>query len=298
MTKKQFMQQLTEVLREKYKETGWKIESDVFLKNNDTDKYGIMFHPPEDSITPTIYIDDFYKDFISKKSTLSEIAEQIQMLIESIKGQTSKYEKIAIDFDSCKSKIVYRLISFSKNERMLQSCPYLPFLDFAITFHVMCNYSSKGLETMRITNELLEKWQVGVRELFALAQENTPIHFPPQIEPLHNVLAKYLGQEENTVNDDENLFPILMVSNIQGINGATVILYKNLVKELVDPYKKNFYLIPSSIHEFLLMPETEETSLNDISEMVKQINEEHVRDEEILSDHAYLYNWKENKFYF
>jgi hypothetical protein len=300
MTKKIFVEQLTNLLCKMYADTDWQIESDVILKNNDTSKYGIMVRPPGESVSPTIYVDSFYEDYIDKKSTLSEIAEQVMKMMETARKQTSKYEKMAIDYESCKSKIVYRLISLEKNKLGLQNCPYIPFLDLAISFYVICDYTAKGLESLRVTNQLMEHWQIDTKELMAVAEKNTPYHFPQKVESLREILAGYLGQDlpSKASKGEEFSQQLLLVSNQQGINGASVILYKNLIKEIAERYQKNLYIIPSSIHECLIMPEREGTSLSEISMMVKEINHDHVETEDILSDHAYIYRLKDNKFYF
>ncbi len=303
MTKKQFVQQLTGLLRKKYADKGWQVDGDLFLKNNDTDKYGILFHPPDGTVTPTIYIDEFYKDYVNKKSTLSEITEHIQMLLDVLQGQMPKYEEIAVDFASCQSKIVYRLVSQGKNSQLLQTCPYLPFLDLAITFHVVCSCSEQGLESLRVTNQLMQKWGTGIRELMRLAETNTPRLFPPQIETLRDVLGRYLGGQKGRMGESgeraaECGEEILMLTNRQGVNGAAVVLYRDLMKHLSAEHNTNYFLVPSSIHEVLLMPDSWGASLTELSQMVKEINGEHVHREDILSDHAYFYNGEENKFYY
>ena len=58
----------------------------------------------------------------------------------------------------------------------------------------------------------------------------------------------------------------------------------------------DFYALPSSVHEFIIVPGQDQTSLNEYSELVKNINENYVDREEILSDHAYYYDRKEKKF--
>lgn len=298
MTKKQFAEQLAKTLNAIYKETEWDVKTKIVLKNNDTDHYGLILCRPGDTASPTIYIDEFYNDFLNKKSTIPEIAEQISTLVCSVRDHASLYEKMAFDLESCRNKIIYRLISYNKNKRLLQNIPHLPFLDFAITFHVMCRYTEeKGLETMRITNQLMENWNISVKDLFKMAKKNTPELFPPRIESLQDVLAGYLGQKI-TDKTEELPFPILMVSNRQGINGATVLLYENLIKNISAQFGGNLFLLPSSIHEFLLMPQAEEDTLEDLSRMVAQINHDQVRAEEVLSDHAYLYDSTEDKFYF
>lgn len=298
MTKSQFLEQLTKRLKEEYAGTGWNVESDTMLKNNDIDKYAIIFSPPgEDNITPTIYIDDYYEDYVTKKQTIPEIAKQIRLLAAEVQKQLPDYKEIALDFDACKPNIFFRLISQERNQKLLKECPSLPFLDLAVTFHAVCRYTSKGMETMRITNTLMEYWQVGTKELMQLAEINTPRIFPIHIEPLEKMLARYLEIKEVPYTEQEDAHsPLLMLTNKQGMHGASVIIYPGVMKGLAKQYNTGFYLIPSSIHEVLLLPEGTGETLQEISLMVNDVNREHVRKEDVLSDHAYFYDGKENRF--
>jgi len=47
-------------------------------------------------------------------------------------------------------------------------------------------------------------------------------------------------------------------------------------------------VLPSSVHEMLLVPYTEEMSLEDFSAMVSEVNNTEVRPEERLTDRAYI----------
>lgn len=297
MTKGQFLEQLTKRLKEEYAGTGWNVESDILLKNNDIDKYAVIFSPPgDDTITPTIYIEDYYEDYISKKQTMSEIVEQVRLLAAEVQKQLPNYKDLALDFDACKPNIFFRLVSQNRNRKLLQECPFLPFWDLAITFHVVCRNTVSGIETMSVTNMLLDRWQVGARELMELAEVNTPRIFPARTEPLEKILTTFLAMEEELGNEnDDILSPLLMLTNNSGTYGASVIVYPGLIKNLSDKYKTSFYLIPSSVHEVLLMPGNSKEELSDMSRMVSQVNRKHVRQEDILSDHAYFYDRVKNR---
>lgn len=298
MTKGQFLEQLTKRLKEEYAGTGWDVESDILLKNNDIDKYAVIFCPPGGhAVTPTIYIEDYYEDYISKKQTMPEIVEQIRLLAAEVQQQLPDYKDFALDFNACKPHIFYRLVSQKRNKKLLQECPFVPFLDLAITFHVVCRHTEKGIETMNVTNRLMDYWQVGTRELMPLAEINTPRLFPVQTESLEKMLTRFLTMGE--VPDDEEepvLSPLLILTNTKGTYGASVIVYPDLMKKLAEKYNTSFYLIPSSVHEVLLMPENSEEELSDISQMVNHVNSKHVREEDILSDHAYFYDREKNRF--
>lgn len=302
MTKSQFLEQLTKCLKEEYAGTGWKVESDILLKNNDIDKYAVIFSTPgENTITPTIYIEDYYEDYIAKKQTMSEIVEQIRILAAEAQKQLADYKDLTFDFEACKQNIFFRLVSREQNKKLLQNCPFLPFLDLAITFHVVCRYTVTGMETMGVTNMLMSYWGVGTRELMQFAEVNTPRLFPAHIDSLENMLFRFLTRKEQ---DTETEVPhkslcnssLFILSNTKGTYGASVIVYPDLMKKLSEQYNTGFYLIPSSVHEVLLMPENSKDSLSGISSLVDQVNHEHVRKEDILSNHAYYYDRKENRF--
>lgn len=305
MTKERFMELLTKDLQTRYADQGWILKTSAFLKNNDTTRCGIVFHIPDEVAAPTVYVDDFYDDYLKKKITISEISEEIVKLLKKIRQKTRQYASLALDFESCRERIIYRLVSGQTNEQILEGMPYLPFLDFAVTFYIVCSSTEHGLESIRITNDLLRQWEVGVKELMACAEKNTPVLFPSRIEPLQDVLTNYLegeNRESNAENisDDESadMFGMLLLTNRQGINGASVLLYPGLLKELTERYGTDMYLIPSSIHEFLLLPSSEHMNLSELTDMIREINRNHVHPEEILSDHAYFYSKKEAKFYY
>lgn len=305
MTKERFMELLTADLQPRYADQGWMVKSSAFLKNNDTTRCGIVFQIPDEAAAPTVYVDDFYDDYLAKKITIAEISEEIVKLLKNIRKKTRQYASLALDFESCREKIIYRLVSGQANEQILEGTPYLPFLDFAVTFYIVCSSTERGLESIRITNELLCQWEIGVKELMACAEKNTPVLFPPRIEPLQDVLAGYLacgtrGGSMDDASDDENVdvFGMMLLTNRQGINGASALLYPGLLKDLADRYETDIYLIPSSIHEFLLLPSSEHMNLSELTDMIREINRNHVHPEEVLSDHAYFYSKKEAKFYY
>ena len=98
--------------------------------------------------------------------------------------------------------------------------------------------------------------------------------------------------------DSNKPIPMHIMTNKYQINGASVLLYHGLLDGLAEKLGTDLYVIPSSIHELIIMPaEDGSLSLSKLSDMVKEINENHVKEEEILSDCAYYYDHKEKSFY-
>jgi len=81
-----------------------------------------------------------------------------------------------------------------------------------------------------------------------------------------------------------------VLTNQQRFLGACCILYDDVLKEIAERLDSDLYILPSSIHEVILMPVTVTESVPALSQMVCDINQSEVSAEEILSDHIYYYH--------
>lgn len=297
MTKRTFMELLTQELTRYFPPESYAIHSDVFMKNNDTKRHGIAIQRIEGRVAPTVYIDSLYEDYSNKKCTLEEIALQIQAVVRSFDKYEGRYDAFSVELDDCRSKIIYRLVSREKNESYLSGIPHLPFLNLAIIFSIVHHLSEEGLESVCITNELQKKWDISTRDLYLLAAENTAKLLPANIDTMAHMLEAYREDLYSKLEGSAHPIPhIYVVTNDYGINGAAVLLYDNLIQTIAENEQRNLYIVPSSIHEILIIPDHENNSLPHLSEMIQEVNQKHVREDEILSDRAYYYDREEKKF--
>ena len=81
-----------------------------------------------------------------------------------------------------------------------------------------------------------------------------------------------------------------VLTNQNKLNGASCILYEHLLELFADRLGADLYILPSSVHEVILIPATSDTSFAELSRMVKEVNETQVSPEEILSDHVYYFS--------
>lgn len=246
MTKEQFVTQLIHHLEGIFPQEEYRIRSDIFVKNNSTKRYGLIIQKRTEQVHPTIYVDDFFEDYLHKKITLSEISERIQQIMKGVSEQVERYSKFSIEWPDCQSKVTYRLISMERNKELLSCIPHIPFLNLAIVFSLVYQVSEQGLESICITQELQDKWKVSTKELFQQSEKNTIRLFEPHIETMENVLYNYLGYKPCI---EEQIPSIYIFSNKMGINGATVLIYKDLIHNFAKKMQSNLYIIPSSIHE-------------------------------------------------
>lgn len=269
------------------------------LKNNSVELTGIMFKKIGERVSPTIYMEDMYDEYRNREKTLSEVIDEMIIRYENSKDKMLELGNFDLDFESSKTKIIYRLVSRKQNKDLLEEVPYIPFLDMAITFHLVVSVNSRYVQSLKIGDELQKKWNLSVEQLLKIAKENTARLFPAKVKGLKEFLREYkaLKVEEDLTNDTK--VDMIVVTNELGINGATVILYDEIMDELAERYDSDLYVIPSSIHEMIIVPVNEDTEkqIYDVLRwMVRDINERFVAEEEILSNRVYTYLREEKRF--
>lgn len=88
-----------------------------------------------------------------------------------------------------------------------------------------------------------------------------------------------------------------VLTNKEKFWGATAILRIEILEEIGKKLKQNFYIIPSSIDEVLIVPSYADIDREMMDIMIQEVNETQVSKEERLSDHAYYYSIEEGKIF-
>ena len=84
-----------------------------------------------------------------------------------------------------------------------------------------------------------------------------------------------------------------VLSNKLKIHGATSIVYPGLLEDIAERLCSDLIIIPSSIHEVLIIPESYIDSQDnlppDYESMIREVNETQLTDDEVLGDCVYHY---------
>ncbi len=116
---------------------------------------------------------------------------------------------------------------------------------------------------------------------------------------LQSVFMTGPSMEQTISNDDELIlnkrvsdFPMLTLTNKRRYNGAVCIYYPSVLKEVSETLNSDLIIIPSSIHETIIVPYLGDGDVECCNNMIREVNKQHVAAEEVLSDHAYIYDRK------
>lgn len=241
-------------------------------KNNGTRRTGILFKQEDSNLAPTIYLEEFYQKYL-KGQQVPDLADSICSIYQEIRVKKTCDCQNLFDFNHVKEHIVYKLIRRDANEELLKQIPYEPFLDLAVVYYIQIDNTRFGSATIQIRNEHLRYWRVEKEEIRRFAEKNTPRIYPVQIRQI--VRFMYVATNE------------------QCSLGAAVMRYPDFREKVRGMIRGDFYILPSSIHEVILVPESFGLEPERMQEMVKEINQTGVAPEEVLSDSVYYFDGEE-----
>lgn len=258
------------------------------LKNNGTVYDGMVIMDPVLNISPTIYLNPYYHRYLDGVS-MEDIYEDILKTYHDNLPLEDFDISIFTDYEKAKERIIMKLVNARKNKELLRQVPHILIYDLAIVFLCSVSELMNDYATILIYNHHMNQWEKTPEDLYDIAKVNTIQLLPPRLDNLHDIF-EHITEESLPFLEDLNCS---ILTNVLRIHGATCMVYPNLLEEISEVYEDNLVIIPSSIHEVLIIPEKnmgEDHSLENFTPLIQEVNETQLRDSEVLSDHAYLYN--------
>ena len=266
--------------------------------NNGVVWHGIRFCEAGSVMGPVVYLEE-----------MTDGTDDVEQIAKSVLGAYRKAKSdmpsLSLpydiqDFGQIKDRVYYTLLNGRLNHEIQSNCPYIPYLDLIIVFRIRVNYpTDERTASILVNNALLSTWGITVEELYEVAKENTPKLFPATVDSIGGVLAMMMddvGFDFLNGDMDAEEAAILnnmlyIVSNKSRLCGAGAMLYDGLLRRVSDNTfgGKDLCIFPSSIHEVLLKV-AEDIGPDDSANMVQSVNGDMLKPEDILSDHAYIYD--------
>ncbi|MCM1045974.1 MAG: DUF5688 family protein [Candidatus Gastranaerophilales bacterium] len=283
---------------------GYQVKLQEVTKLNHVTMQGLLILSEEKNVSPTIYLDSFWEAYEGGASMEVIVEKILQIYREDTPVQNIDLDFFK-DFEKVRDRICYRLVHREKNEAFLAGIPHIEFLDLAICFFYAYRGDAIGEGSILIHNAHVKLWDTDKKELLALAQKNTPRLFPWKCTSLGEIVAEILqGQEKKMSGTAESAeaerewregiadVAMKVLTNQSCVQGAACILYPDVLEELSAQAGVNFYILPSSIHEVILVADNGRETPEFLKEMIYDVNHTQVEPEEVLSDSLYYYDRK------
>lgn len=279
-----FVEKVVATLKESLGEA-YEIQVAEVVKNNNIHLTGVVITKRPANVSPTIYLNQYYQKY-QEEGNFQQTVGEMMALYEQQAKELQLDMSFFTDFTQVKERLYHKLVHYEKNKKMLEDVPHIRWNDLAVVFYYAMEQDVVGRATITIRKEHLAIWKQEEGMLFAIAQENMRRDMPELLVPMKELLEEMTGVELEKQYD----VPMYVLTNKEKIFGASVLLYSEKLQELAEKTGKNLLILPSSVHEVLLMPDEEDQEYGFYRQMVEEVNTTQVDPEEVLSYSLYCYD--------
>lgn len=257
-------------------------------QNNMGLKDAICIMDGNDPTIQVIYLDQLYNQY-KNGCNIGEIVNQI------VRTYHIHHLSISFDFDdlrnynSIRTKIAYKLINAESNKELLTVIPHMIVMDLAMVFYIHLEANEKILTSAMITNQHMHFWEVSLNQLREDALRNTPKLYPPVTKHINKILSEDPAFK-TMLDRNDSLLPVFSLSNDLGINGASCMLYPDIMKRYADMMETDIIIVPLSLNWVFFLP-ADAISYDEVRSIMTK---SYIPKEMRLSDKIYLYS-RENK---
>ncbi len=285
-------------------------------KNNGVYMTGMTLSGRESNMSPTVYLESFYDEY-GKGKTMASVVRDIVKIYERTRVHGDVNMDFFANYKRVEKQIFCKIINYEKNRDVLQKMPHRRCLDLAVVCYLAYTNEFIGNGTIQIYKSHMKNWKIDEQQLIDRAIENTKtvlghqwMDMPDLMEDMlmeefraraaeNPEIGEQISKEEakalvkHAINDmmkGNNRGPMCVVTNRQRCMGAICILFQDVLDEMAERMGGDFVILPSSVHEVILVPGTEQRSGERLKGMVREINAGQVEAQEVLSDNIYYYN--------
>lgn len=273
---------------------------------------GMTIRKDGQSVAPTLNMNKYYEQYHDfERGEMAFVLEEMADVIQTEPLQVNL--GVLMNYESAKDKLFIRVSDADRNSEYLKGIPHRQVENLAITYHLAVDISDSGISSAPINNQMMKAYGVTEEQLYQDALENSPKIFPAKIESIEVMMVKLMredmkreGMSEEEINEmiqsmgiggeGASQAPLTVVTNERESNGAAVLFYPGQMEKLGEFSKGDFYILPSSTHEVLILPDDGAMTYRDLKAMVVEINNTQVPETERLADEVYHYDAKDRIF--
>ena len=264
-----------EMIMEELENRGYEVMAQNTVKNG-VELQGICIGVG--NIRPLVYVNSFIEEAEECDLTLKEVVDKIESVLDVETPDINIEELGSHDFILEHIEIG---VQKKSEENLLKR--ESGFED--IESYLFVNFEGGSYKLYR---HHIKTFGLSEEELWERAKENS--RKTTVIKSLYSVMNEMVGVDF----EEEEVEPMYVISNNSRFRGAASVLNRDLVEEFANKLGvKGFAILPSSVHEMLLIPFREESEIDMrmLNEMVWQVNHTQVEPEERLTDRAYMYQF-------
>lgn len=295
-----FKQEMTEDIKQKLYERGIdNVEVNFHNVEKTNQSYESMTVVQGGSnIGVNFNIESAFEAYEHTEDYASVLAESTLVIMNGLENMPVIDATELVNYETMKEKLSIEVISAEANAELLTKVPHENMEDMAVVYRFVLESNEDGRASILVTNDMIDRMGVTHEQLRADALENAPEIRPAVIQGMNEVMREIMGPEVfEMMGISEQTEEMMYVASVPDKNaGAGVLAYQDFMDQAAERLGGDFYILPSSINEILLVPDNGEQMADDLRDMVIQVNATEVRPDEKLSDNVYHYDSKEHIF--
>ena len=299
ITYHEFLEQIREQVSELV-EDEYTVRIMPVRRNNGVVLDSMMIAKPGDQVCPNIYLNQLYK-WHQGGMSIPCIAERILMQYREAVPDESFDIGTLLSRESVCRNIVYRVVNSLRNKDLLEEVPHRDFLDLSLVYYILIRGTQIGDGAVLVRREHQKMWELDDEELDLAARENTEKLLPADILSISEMmeeLSRQIGNSTYSELETEEVCresPMYVLTNRDRQFGACYVANTGVLSELARREEDDLYILPSSVHECMIVPVRCGQDPEELGEMVREINRTQVDAEEFLSDSVYRFNREMNQ---
>ena len=270
------------------------VEDNSVVKMNDQILYGLTMRQHDQDQAPTIYMNDIYERYMNGESLKALMAETVHEYLGVIAFPPPEITNMDLAFDNIKDNLTLKIVEIKRNHEYLSEVPYIKMGNgFAAVCDIKLEDGDNGQLRTTVTKGMMEEMEYDMNELFSTAFESSQINAPAVMSSIRSQLLFEDGSNlldgHNVISEEEkdNMY---VVSNKECLYGAVALFYPGVQEKIAERLGENYYVLPSSVNELLIMPESNAPDIKDIASMVYEANEHLLEPKDVLSNNILYYD--------
>lgn len=256
---------------------------------------GMAVRLENNDVGVTLDLKPFYEGFESDLA-FDDVMDLIEHSVESTIQYLPHYDTNTLaDYGQMKETLTIQLVPVAGNEEKLSQIPHKTLEDMALVYRFELENNAQGSSSILLTNDMLTTYNITADQLHADAIEAAVKNHPAKLQNLNDVMREMMGDMSSLLLM-EAPSPMWVATVDDGQHGAGVIQYPGFLDQAAKTLGGDFYVLPSSIHEVLLIADDGSMELSYLEETVRSINEADVAPEDRLSYSVFRYNSEEHIF--
>ena len=301
MNYEDFKEKFIEDVSDRLYEQGAEVNISVHEVNKLNESYEAITVTPEGSnIGVNVGIDKFFGAYEHGTSYEDVVDRAVDTISHGIAERPAFDVASLTDYSQMKEKLAMEVVSAEANKDLLETVPHKNMEDMAVVYRFVLSSDDDGRASILVTNQIIESMGVTPEQLHADALENAPHIKPAEIRGMSEVMAEHVGPAQAEMmgivpmdSEDEQMFVATVPDKV---HGAGVLAYQDFMDQAAERVGGDFFILPSSIHEILIVPDNGQMDLKTLEDMVKDVNATQVAPADKLTDSVYHYDSKEKIF--